>query len=166
MTETEPLFKAVIVPHRSLSRRGRRNLIGAIALICGLTGLRFVFWGAWPVLGFAAAEIGLATVLIQLNSRRARQTEMILLGEDGFRITRTDVKGRRTEASLPSAWARVALEERRGRVPALSLSARGHRVEIGAMLGEPEKRDLAAALAAALQRAKNPPFDNPQLAER
>ena len=34
------------------------------------------------------------------------------------------------------------------------------------MLGEPEKRDLAAALAAALQRAKNPPFDNPQLAER
>ncbi len=153
-----------IVPHRSLSRRGRRNLIGVIAVMSGLTGLRFVFWGAWPVLGFSVIEIGLATLLIQLNTRRARQTEMILLGEDGFRIIRTDVKGRRIEIGLPSAWTRVALEERRGRVPALSLSARGHRVEIGAMLGETEKRDLAAALAAALQDANNPRFDNPQLA--
>lgn len=133
--------------------------------MCGLTALRVAVWGAWPVLGFSLPEIGLATLLIQLNARRARETEMILLNEHGFQIIRTDVKGRRTEISLPSAWARVALEERRGRVPTLSLSAHGHRVEVGAMLGEPEKRDLAAALTAALHRARHPQFDDPPVAE-
>jgi uncharacterized membrane protein len=41
--------------------------------------------------------------------------------------------------------------------------ARGQRIEVGSALGEPEKRDLAEALAAAVHRLKNPVFDNPQL---
>jgi hypothetical protein len=36
-------------------------------------------------------------------------------------------------------------------------------VEIGQLLGEDDKRDLAAALDAALTRYRNPVFDNPQL---
>jgi hypothetical protein len=35
--------------------------------------------------------------------------------------------------------------------------------EVGAQLGEEEKRDLAAALGAAMERWRNPVFDNEQL---
>ena len=48
-------------------------------------------------------------------------------------------------------------------MPALLLVARDTREEIGASLGEPQKRELAQALAAALHRLRQPCFDNPQL---
>jgi hypothetical protein len=38
-------------------------------------------------------------------------------------------------------------------------------VEVGASLGEHEKRDLAEALRDALDRWRHPRFDNPQLRE-
>ena len=88
---------------------------------------------------------------------------MLLLSDEGLRVVRTDMAGRRVERRLQSAWLRAGLEERPGRVPALWLSDRGGRMEVGAELGEAEKRDLAAALAAALHRHRNPVFDNPQL---
>ena len=55
------------------------------------------------------------------------------------------------------------LEEDRGRVPRLLLVSRNVREEIGAVLGEQQKRELAEALDGALHRARNPRFDNPQL---
>jgi uncharacterized membrane protein len=57
------------------------------------------------------------------------------------------------------------VEEAPGRVPRLVLTARNVREEIGAALGETEKRDLAAALGAALHRRRNPTFENSQLRE-
>ena len=50
-----------------------------------------------------------------------------------------------------------------GRVPTLVLASHGKREEVARVLGEPEKRDLAVALAEALYRLRNPTFDNPQL---
>ena len=64
---------------------------------------------------------------------------------------------------LDSAWLRATLEERPGRAPILWLASRGQRYEVGAQLGEAEKRDLAAALRSALRRLQHPVFDNPQL---
>jgi uncharacterized membrane protein len=157
------LFEAVIVPHRSLSRRGVAVLVVALSLLCFLIGLRCLLLGAWPVICFSAAEVGLAVSLIWLNVRRARAVELVVLSEDGVRIARTDMHGRRTEKTLSADWLNVVLEEEPGRVPALLLSARGRKEEIGTVLGEPEKRDLAAALSAALYRMRHPRFDNPQL---
>ena len=161
--QADVLFEAVIVPHRSLSPRGLAILLGAIAGLCGLTALRFWLIGAWPVIGFSAIEVGLACCLIAVNARRARASELLLLTEDRVRIIRTDPRGRRHERRLGTAWLNVLLEEPPGRVPRLSLVARNLREEIGGSLGEAEKRDLAAALAAALHRLRHPVFDNSQL---
>jgi uncharacterized membrane protein len=76
---------------------------------------------------------------------------------------RVDANGRTSEQVMPSGWLNVVLTERPGRVPGLYLAARGRQVEVAHSLGEPEKRDLAEALAGALHRLKNPVFDNPQL---
>jgi len=157
------LFEAMIVPHRSLTPRGRRWLIGVICLLCGLTALRFWLIGAWPVVVFSVLEVGLAVLLLRLNARQARASELILLAERTLRVVRTSAGGRRAERELPSGWLNVVLEESPGRAPRLVLVARGVREEIGAALGEAARRDLACALGDALHRARNPRFHNPQL---
>jgi uncharacterized membrane protein len=157
------VFEAVLVPHRSLSRRG---LITLASVVCGfslLTTLRFWLLGAWPVAIFSIAEVGLFLFLFRLNVVRARASEMLLLGENGMRIVRTDWRGRREECRIPSGWMNVAVRETPGRVPRLLLTNRGQEVEVAAFLGEEEKLDLAAALRDALDNLRNPHFDNPQL---
>jgi len=160
------LFEAIIVPHRSLSRRGLLLLSLAVFALSGVLAVRFWFIGAWPVTGFSVVEVGLFVFLLRLNVQHARQSELLLLSEDRLRIVRTDWRGRREERSLASAWLRVRLEDRPGRVPRLVVIARPEEAEIAATLGEAEKRDLAAALAAALARSRQPVFDNPQRDER
>lgn len=157
------LFEAVIVPHRSLTPRGLRLLLAAIAGACALNALRFWLIGAWPVAVFTVVEIGLAVTLLRLNAHRARGSELVLLTERVLRIVRTDPKGRQEERRLPSAWLNVVLEEAPGRIPRLLLSVRQQREEIGKVLGETPKRELAQALRRALHQARNPQFDNPQL---
>jgi uncharacterized membrane protein len=157
------LFEAVIVPHRSLSPRGLRWLIGLICALCTLTALRFWLIGAWPVVLFSVAEVGLAVLLLRINASRARATEMILLTDRTLRVVRTTATGRREERELPPTWLNVVLEETPGRAPRLVLVARGMRQEVGAALGEAERRDLASALDEALYQARNPRFHNHQL---
>jgi uncharacterized membrane protein len=157
------VFEAVIVPYRSLSPRGLGILMAGICLLCTLTALRFWFIGAWPVALFSVVEIGIAVFLLQLNASRARASELVVLSENTLRIVRTDWAGRRYERVLPVGWFNAVMEEIPGRVPRLVLAAHGVREEIAASLGEAEKRDLWAALHAALHELRNPSFNNPQL---
>lgn len=155
-------FAAVITPHRSLSRAGLRRLVGFIVLVSG--GLSTGLWmiGAWPVVGFNGVEIGLAIYLMRRNAR-PRTLEEVVLYPSSLVVRRTDAAGRVFERRLGTGWTQAVVEERPGRTPALLLVERGRRVEVGAELGEAEKRDLAVALREALVRLRNPRFDNPQL---
>ena len=163
-TGAEPtLFEAVIVPHRSLSARGLRLLIGLICGLSALIALRFWLIGAWPVMAFTVIEIGLAVLLLRVNANHARASETILLTDRTLRVVRTTATGRREARELPPAWLNVVLEETPGRAPRLFLAVRGVREEIAAALGEVERRDLARALSLALYDARNPRFNNPKL---
>lgn len=156
-------FEAVVTPHRSLGTRGLRVLMAAILLLSGVISAGLWWAGAWPAVGINGAEVVLALLLLRRNARQRRACEMLVLSDSGLRVVRTDARGRRQEWVLPPAWLRVGLEERQGRAPALVLRARGARLEVAQVLGEAEKRDLAEALRAALDRWRNPVFDNPQL---
>ncbi len=151
-----PIFEARITPHRSLSRRGLRTLLGAISFAATGTAAIFLWLGAWPVLGFSGAEIGLAAFLLHRHARGARASETLLLTDRALIIRRADAAGRGSETRLAPAWLRVAMEERPGRVPRLLLRSHGRATEIATMLGEAEKRDLAGALAAALAHWPTP----------
>lgn len=157
------LFEAAIMPHRSLSPRGRRMLIGGICALLLLTGTRFWIIGAWPVAGFIVVELGLAGFLLWQHQRSARCVELLLLSPDAIRVVRTDPDGRKRETRLSTGWLMVELEERPGRVPGLLLCAPGRRLEVAAALGDEAKRDLAQALRDAVHDVRNPRFDNPQL---
>jgi uncharacterized membrane protein len=162
--DAEPcFFEAVIVPHRSLSRRGLFVLIGVIMGLSMATSTMFWLLGAWPIAVFNGAEITLALLLLRWNVRAARANEVILLSPSVLRVIRTTAAGMRSEVQLAPGWLRVELQERQGRVPGLFLAGNQQRIEVGASLGEPEKLDLAEGLRAALHGWRNPQFDNPQL---
>ncbi len=163
-SQTDPVvFEAEVTPHRSLSRRGMRVVIGFVCLVS--LGTTTMFWrlGAWPIAGFNGGEILLAMVMLRAHATSRRQCERLLLSGQAFRVLRTDSQGRASEFSLQPFWLKVTLQERPGRVPGLYLDSRGERLEVATALGEHEKRDLAAALSVAVHRLRNPVFDNPQL---
>jgi uncharacterized membrane protein len=160
------LFEAICTPPRSLDRRGMRLLAGGV--LAGSLGVGGVcsLLGAWPVLGFTGAEAALVLGLLAVHRRwSARSMEVLVLTEGSLTIRRTDARGRREALVLDPYWARLRLEERPGRVSLLVLQQRQRSIEIGKLLGEEQKRDLAASLQEALRRYREPVFDNPQLRE-
>ena len=156
-------FEALITPHRSLGPAGLRRLIAFILVVSSAVSTGLWLIGAWPVIGFNGAEIALAIVLLRRNARERHTTERLLLSARGLRVIRTDPAGRASERTIEGAWLNAVLQERPGRAPALLLVERGRQLEVGADLGEAEKRSLADALRAALQAQRNPRFDNAQL---
>ena len=162
MSNAPTLFEAVITPHRSIGPRGLRWVAGGLASLSALVSVGLWFAGAWPVIGFTGVEIILAVTLLIRHALVKGDTEILLLSDDGVRIIRIR-RGVRSERAVPVGWLRADLEERPGRAPALILRSRRMTVEVATMLGEDEKRDLAASLRSALARQRSPRFDNPQL---
>jgi uncharacterized membrane protein len=157
-----PVFEALIVPHRSLTRKGVLVVGAALLVLSALVAIRFWLLGAWPVVAFSLVEVPLIVLLLALNLRHARARELIMLDGEALTVIRTDPAGRRQQVSLPSAWLRVDLDAGRG-VPHVMLSSHGRGCEVGGFLHEAEKLSLFEALSDALHRIRNPRFDNPQL---
>ena len=160
-----PEFEAIITPHRSLSAAGLRRLVAVLLLMSASLSTGLWLIGAWPVVAFNGAEMLLALVLLHRNHTARRSTERLLLTGSELTVLRTDRAGRERRRVLDSAWLQAVVHERPGRTPALLLVERGHQLEVGAELGEAEKRDLAEALRAALFRSclRHPVFENPQI---
>lgn len=164
---TDPiLFEALCTPPRSLGRQG--TLLVCLFMLAGacLTSVLFIVLGAWPVLAFTGLEVLLVMALFLAYRRWSRRSmELVVLTEGRLTIRRADHRGRQEELVLDPYWARAALEERPGGVSALLLRQRHAAFEIGRLLGDEQRRDLAGALDAALRRYREPVFDNPQLRE-
>lgn len=157
------LFEAVTSPPAGLSARGFRWVCALAAAAAAVPAIAFTLLGAWPILGFLGGEVVLVLGLLALHRhwQRARIETVVLTG-DRLSVLRRD-RGREERAELETYWARLTLDEPGDRAPVLVASARGRSVEIGRYLAPAEKRALAEALECALQRYRDPRFDNPQL---
>jgi uncharacterized membrane protein len=87
-------FRAVLLPHRSLGRKGFLILMGFISALSFLTGLGFYLLGAWPVLGFFSLDMLLIYGAFRLNYRAARLYETVELTSQELRVTRVHPSGR------------------------------------------------------------------------
>ena len=159
-----PVFEALIAPYRSLGRRGVSIVVAVFALISVLLSMRFWIWGAWPVVIFSLLEIPLVALLLVLNLRRARATELIMLDRSHLTVIRTDMGGQRRQVTLPAAWLQIEFQEGRG-IPRILARSHGRGCELGAFLHEQEKLALYGQLKGAIEQVRNPRFDNPQLRE-
>ena len=150
-------FRAILLPHRSLGRKGFVVLMSAIAAISLLTGLVFYRLGAWPVIGFCGLDVLLIYVAFKVNYRAARLHEFVELTESELKLTRVYPCGRSQSWSFNPYWVRLELEEFETQADRLSLRSHGRVLTFGSFLPDEEKRSFAEALSAALRMLKAGP---------
>jgi uncharacterized membrane protein len=152
------LFSAVLTPHRSLSRKGFRNLMLVIGGLSFGTGMYFLSKGAWPVFGFCGLEVLLVYWAFRINYRRARAYEQVTVTPSELTVRKVTHRGRIKEWTLNPLWVRLdrVVHSEFG-IERLFLVSHGRRLPIAGMLGPDEKASFASALSAALGEAKRGP---------
>ena len=145
-------------PHRSLSPAGFMVFMLGVGGVSFATGLLFYSIGAWPVVGFLGLDVALIYLAFRANYRAGERQEIVRLADHVLEVAQVSARGRRQTVQLSTAWLRIELAELAGGVSRLCVRSGGQVVEIGAFLSDPERRDLAAALRAALaeQRGLRP----------
>jgi uncharacterized membrane protein len=147
-----PVFERVLLPHRSLPRRGFRLLMAGLCLLSLGVGIVSVSIGAWPVFGFFGLDVALVYLAFQLNYRSARRSETLRLADDVFTVERISVRGNRRMWRFQPFWLRVILEERPDESNRLFVASHGRSLAIGEFLASEARRELAATIGEALLR--------------
>jgi uncharacterized membrane protein len=155
--ETHP-FRAVLVPHRSLSPRGFLILMSFVGVVSFIAGMSFLAMGAWPVMGFFGLDALAVYIAFKLNYRSARRSETVEINASDLTVRRISPDGRQEQVfTLNPYWARVHLAERPDGANRLFLRSHGKLYPIGGFLTDDERRDLADALDRALAAVRARP---------
>ena len=150
-------FRAVLVPHRSLSKRGFLLFMVVIGCISFTAGMAFVLIGAWPILGFFCLDVALVYLAFKLNYRSARSREIIEVTRDDLVVTRIAANGRQHRiARMNPTWSRLDAREAPDGSVDLALTCRDQRVPVARDLGSDERRTFAVSLSAALRLVREP----------
>lgn len=145
---------AVLTPNRSLSRQGFVIAMAAIAFTFFITGMMFWSMGAGPVLGFMGLDIAAIWLAFHISYRRQREETRVTVTARAIRLHHKDAKGREKSAEVPSAFARVELEEPAGPTSWLRIEHGKTAWIIGRFLTPPERSSFANALRQALRAAR------------
>jgi uncharacterized membrane protein len=148
-------FRAILLPHRSLGRKGFIIMMSGVSTVSVLTGLGFYLLGAWPVAGFLGLDVLLIYAAFRLNYRAARLHERVELTASELRLTRVYPSGRSQSWSFNPYWVRLELEEHEAQADRLSLRSHGRVLTFGSFLSDEEKRGFAEALSAALRMLRD-----------
>jgi uncharacterized membrane protein len=152
------LFDAVLHPHRSLSPRGFRVLMGCVAAVSLAIGGWFVLNGAWPVFGFFGLDLLLIYVAFRVSYRRGRMYERVRLTEAELEVQRVDPRGGRRVWTFQPYWLRVTMDDPPEHDSQVTLSSHGRSLTVGSFLSPEERLDFAKALRLALGRLRRLSF--------
>jgi uncharacterized membrane protein len=160
--DAQPIFTAVLTPHRSLSQNGFVIVMAVLALASFAAGVAFLLMGAWPVFGFFGLDVLLIYWAFRVNFARAAAREEITVTPYELRVKRVSHRGHTMEWTLNPLWVQLEQEEHEEfGIEHLYLASRGRRLSVGSFLGADEKASFAKALRLALRAAKRGPTYNP-----
>jgi uncharacterized membrane protein len=150
-----PIFRALLVPYRSLGPRGFTILMVVMGLVSFGTGIGFLAKGAWPVFGFFGLDVLLVWLAFKASYRSARAREEIEVSRTDLLVRKTSPKGAVQEAHYNPFWARfqVARHEEIG-ITRMAVSGEGRTTEIGGFLNPDDRESFAAAFRGALHKAR------------
>lgn len=140
---------AVLRPHRSLSVAAFRVMLVAVIAVNAAVAIFFVVQGAFPVAGFLGLDVLALWLAFRWNYRAARAEEYVRIAKDRVHVASVDADGVAAHWVLNPVWARVARDGK-----GVLLRAGPTQMRIGAFLPPKECAGFAAALDAALHRAK------------
>lgn len=146
------LLDLTLTPNRSLDPRHVRWLVGGVGALFFLGGLRFLAIGAWPILPFMALDVWLLWWAFRTNNAAGRGHERVVLAGDELTVERVSAQGRARQFRLEPYFTRVEIEETPLGDAHLFLRARQMKLRVGAFLSAPERREVGAAIEAALAR--------------
>ncbi|MFZ4069095.1 MAG: DUF2244 domain-containing protein [Caulobacterales bacterium] len=143
---------AVLRPNRSLSVKAFTLLIAVFVALNAAIGVMFALQGAYPVLAFLALDVVLVIVAFRINYRDGRAQERVQVAADRVHVVRRSVKGADAHWVVNPAWARVEGED-----SAVRIAAGGRHLDVAAFLSPEERAAFAAALEAAIRKARAAP---------
>jgi uncharacterized membrane protein len=145
-------FDLEMRPNRSLDRRHFWWMLVGVAAVFGLMALRFLVLGAWPILPFLFADIGLLWWAMRASYRSGIEWERLRLDRRGLELIRRTPTGRFSAIRLEAGRTRVELEQLALDQNRLWLDTGGKRHAIGRFLSPPERVEVAAVIADGLRR--------------
>jgi uncharacterized membrane protein len=148
-------FDAVLHPNRSLGGRGFVALMIGLAALSFVGGIVFISVGAWPVFGFLGLDVLLIYAAFRASYRSGRLVETVRLTDDALEVRRVDAYGRGAAWRVPPLWAKVEVDNPEEHDCRVTVRSHGQSIVLGAFLSPPERKELAAALRAALSRLRS-----------
>lgn len=145
-------FDLELRPNRSLDPRHFRLLVAGVAAIFLLMGARFLFMGAWPIIPFMLADVGLLWWALHASYRSGRESEHLRLDADGLELIRIAPRGAARRTRLQAHWAKVELESLGDNQNRLWLKVHGARHPVGRFLSPAERADVARVIEDGLAR--------------
>lgn len=151
----EPIFRALLTPHRSMGRKGFLIIMSIFAVTWLGTGAFFMSLGAWPVFGFFGLDLLLLYIAFKVNYRAARAREEVTVSRTALEILKVAPSGKCQQFSFNPFWAkfRVQRHEEIG-ITDMAVEGEGRRVPIGSFLNPDDRESFAAAFGSALATAK------------
>jgi uncharacterized membrane protein len=149
-SSTASPFRAVLLPHRSLSRKGFVVFMAVVSGLSFFTGIAFYLLGAWPVIGFLGLDVFLIYIAFRLNYHAARLYETVHLSDTELKVTRVYPSGHADSWTFNPYWAQLELTEDETGRHRLSVRSHGRELRFGSFLTDDEKRSFADALRTAL----------------
>lgn len=160
MTQTDvqtadaAVFRALLQPHRSLTANGFLVLMVALSIVCFITGMAFLWIGAWPVTGFFGLDVLLVYVAFKLNYQAARAYETVEVTPSLLRVEQVAANGKTKLLELNPYWVTVRVEEQSDGSAKLKLASHGSEYSVAESLSDGERREFAAVLREAIARAR------------
>jgi uncharacterized membrane protein len=140
---------AELRPYRSLSASAFKLLLIVFILMNVAVAALFVAQGAFPVAAFLGLDVLALWLAFRFSYRDARRAEYVRIGPEQVHVASVDAEGRAVHWVLNPLFARVVREG-----PGVVIRARNDQMRVGAFLPPKEWGALAAAIEAALWRAK------------
>lgn len=152
----QPIFRALLTPHRSLGKTGFFILIGALVTGWLVTGVFLLAYGAWPIFGFSGLDVLLLYWAFKVNYRAARVREEVAVSRTSLDIRKTGASGKQQVFSLNPFGTRfhVSRHELIG-ITDMQLQSRDMTVSIGSFLNPADRESFARAFSGALAQAKS-----------
>lgn len=151
----QPVFTAVIRPHRSLGQSGFCVVMTLCCIAMIVASIPFVVLGFWPVGGFFGLDLLALYVAFRINYRRAGSFEEVMVTPIELLFRRVTHRGDRREWRFNPLWTKLDREsDDEFGLQKLALVSRGQRLVIARDLSPPERESLAEALGKALAEVK------------
>jgi uncharacterized membrane protein len=151
----EPIFRALLRPHRSLGRTGFLILMGGLTFGWIVTGIIMLSHGAWPVFGFFGLDVLALFIAFRANYRAARAREEVSISRTALDILKVAPSGKSVEHHFNPFWTRfsVARHSEIG-ITQMTVEAQGQSVPIGTFLNPDDRESFASAFSRALATVK------------